>query len=146
MPNDKTIEERLTSVEFLIHQLTEKINLYIPYITELQKVAKLSDDVDNLKERYSKISQRCVLEKDHITTTRSNIKDLVESINSINNNQVEMAKELIKLSSEVNQIKKDIQNIEKFIQQLQTSGWRIIERFGPYFVILLYMAWQIIES
>ena len=145
---DKSLEQRITDVEFIVAQLTEKFELYLPQMSDLQKVSvtRLHDKVDNLKESYSRLTQRCQLETEKKDITKDTIKTLAANINEINHTQTDLAKEVVKISTEITQIKSDIDSINVFIHDITNSSWRIIEKFGPTVAILLYLLWEYFKA
>ena len=151
--SEKSLEERVVNLEFIVQQLSEKVNLYMPYITELQNMSKFSNELDSLKDKYGKISQSCAREKVSSSETKRHIEEIVERVNSFHSHQVDLIKDVVKISTELEQVrkdvcdvKKDLDSINEFIKNLNAGAWRIIERLGPLVVIVIYVLWQFVEG
>ena len=143
---DKSIDARVTSLEFVVTQIEDKLEIYLPIVAELQKTPGLSNKLSELSDKYSALLNRCGIETTRNESVHRTIQDLVDKFNSIQTTQTTISKDVVKLVTEVERIKKDLDKVNKYIDTIAASGWRIIERFAPTVGIIILIIYQYMKS
>lgn len=140
---DKSVEERLISLEFIVEQINEKLSIYLPMVLDPKRVDKLENNVDHLKGQYSRILSNCSIAKDRRGLHDKTVNDLVNSVNEVGKTQTKILNDMTRFSTELDQIKKEITNINDFIDSLASSGWRLIEKYGPTLILAAIFGYQV---
>jgi chromosome segregation ATPase len=143
---NNSVDDRITSLEFSVAQINDRLDIYLPFVAELQKIPGISEKLTDLSEKYSKIRSTCTAETTRNETVHRTINDLVEKFNSIQTTQTTISKDVVKLVTEVERIKKDLDKVNTYIDNIAASGWRIIERFAPTIGIIVLIIIQYMKS
>jgi len=144
--DDKDIGKRVTSLEFSIAQINDRLSIYLPLIADLQKIPNISEKINELSAKYTKITSRCNIETTRNEVVHKTIQELVDKFNSIQAVQMSISKDVIKLITEVERVKKDLDKVNTYIDTVAASGWRIIERFAPILGIIILIIIQYLKT